>query len=338
MAFFSLQGLGNSIINFPLLNCLRHFYDIQVICFNNGSSAFFSAYHPNVRGMRSRFQLLRTTWGTNTDASFAAYPTWRRELSSTLFSPVKTKILMRPRDNYWARLFWDFSADPDPDLHDLENNLNLLRSIPGIEESDVAAALNIRDAFQMPPTSIQGPRILGVHPTASSPVKYYPLAFWTALLNLLEKDFDLVEIFCGRSSSEVAFCQSILASLGSSQASRTKIFSGLDFTTLARKIDSSTYFIGSDSALMHLAALMDKKVLGLWSFANFHLIYPYGNQSQVYVPKETLTASTHEYPRRIPAYMKRASSEKVSSIVRDIVRHDFALKPLNKKEIRFYEF
>lgn len=338
MVFYSLQGLGNSIINFPVLNCLRQHYDVRAVAFKNGSSAFFRAFHSRVSEIESRFDLLAVAYSSSESNSFASYPTWRRELSSTLLSHAKRKFLLRPRKNYWARLLWEFQDNPDPDRHDLENNLTLLRTVPGIQEKDLIAALNLRAAFSLAELPKTQRNKLGLHPTASSTAKFYPLEFWTRLLGLLSQDFEEIEIFCGNNASEREFCERISNSLNDHAFRSTQIFAGLDFKSLVGRIDNCSYFIGSDSALMHLAAMIDRPVLGLWSFANFRLIYPYGNDARVYIPTETISATKHEYPRKAPAYLQRASADTVAKIIQKTLSPDFTIQPAHKKTVGFFEF
>jgi ADP-heptose:LPS heptosyltransferase len=176
-------------------------------------------------------------------------------------------------------------------------------------------------------------RILGIHPTASNPVKYYPLHFWNELLDSCMKDFDQIQIFCGSGQAEIGFCKEIKG-----KRSGISIHAGLEFGKLAEALGATSFFIGSDSSLMHLAAMMGKRVLGLWSFANFNVIFPYGDQVQILVPTETLTSKKHEYPGRPPAYLLRAQASQALKIIHDSAEPNFKISPAFVKPIRFYTF
>ncbi len=338
-AFFSLQGLGNSILNFPILNVLRQHSHVQVVCYHNGSSAFFKAFHSNVTGVRKPLELLQVSHRLRVSDSFATYPTWKREISSTLVVRAKHKFIMRPLRNAGAwRKIGRYSAEPQETKHDLENNIALLSQAIENQPDHWDKALNIRAALHLPEKAVASSKVLAIHPTASTVVKFYPLAFWMELLRTLQSDYEQILLFCGSQRSEVQFCQSIVDSLGSDIKSRIEICSNFSFDQVAKLIDSADQFIGSDSALMHLSALLDKPTVGLWSFANFRAIYPYGNHAKVYLPVETLTAKNHAYPTQAPAYMKRASAQRVVEIIKRNPKPSFEINPLYKKAVSFYEF
>lgn len=338
-AFFSLQGLGNSILNFPILNILRQKHHVQVVCYHNGSSTFFKAFHNNVTGVSKSLELLQIARRLNVSESFATYPTWKREISSTLIVRADQKFIMRPLRNAGAwRKIGRYSAEPESTKHDLENNIALLRKVPGSPADNWEKALNIRTALNLPEKKSGRSKILAVHPTASSVVKFYPLKFWTELLSALQENYEQILLFCGSQKLELQFCQAIVNSLGTDSKTQFKICSNFSFDLVAQLIDSADNFIGSDSALMHLSALLDKPTVGLWSFANFRAIYPYGNHAKVYIPTETLAAKTYEYPAQKPAYLKRASALRIAEIVKSNPKPTYEIQPLYKNAVSFYEF
>jgi len=331
MVFYSLQGLGNSIMNFPIFHRLRECadYDVKVVCFNNGSSAFYKAFRAEVVGVSSRKELLRVARRMEVDASFTCYPTWRRELSASYLTPAGNQFILRPFDNFWARWFWDFQAEADPKFHHVENNLRLLSYVPSVKPTYVS----MMEALDLPEQTPA--RVLGVHPTASSEVKYYPIKFWKELLQKFGGEFSEILLFCGASATEFNFCKSIKNQV---PEAKITIFSGLGFHELAMRIAGCAHFIGSDSALLHLAAMLGRPCLGLWSFANFRVIYPYGDHVQIMIPRETLTAKTFEYPGAPPAYLARASGKQAFDIYTDAPKPNFTIKPKIANPVRFYTF
>lgn len=338
-AFFSLQGLGNSILNFPILNILRQSRDVQVISYHNGSSDFFKSFHEKVTEIRRPVELLCTAYQTRAPESFVTYPTWRRELSSSLLVHADQKFIMRPlRSACGWKGFWRYSADARMDRHDLENNIELMKMVPGTPQENFDLHLNVRSALGLNNNSQNfKSRILAIHPTASTETKFYPLQFWTSLLRSLKSEFGKILLFCGKKQVELDFCQSIVDQL-KHDGFELEICSNLPFDQVVKLIDSADHFIGHDSALMHLSALIDKATVGLWSFANFRVIYPYGNHVQVYLPKETLTAKSHDYPAERPSYLDRASASDVADIINLKKKPAFEISPLYKNAVSFYEF
>jgi len=325
MIFYSLQGLGNSIINFPILSRLRASYAVTVVCFNNGSSKFFKTFHDHVIGVNSRAELVQVARRMKSEASFTCFPTWRRELAASFFCHADKKFILRPHDNPWARGLWRFQETAEPGIHHLENNFNLLKhALPEERFTHPVLKLNVANLGNL--------RVLGIHPTASSPSKYYPLVFWQELIGAVAKDYDRIELYCGTSPTEIEYCEKIKGT------SSLTVHVGLDFATLASHISSTSLFIGSDSALLHLAAMMGKRSVGLWSFANFRVIYPYGGHVQVLLPTETLAAKSFEYPSQAPPYLLRASAAHAVQVINNQVQPSFTISPRYTDPIQFYAY
>ncbi len=336
ITFYSLQGLGNSIINFPVLNQLRRHHEVQTIAFRNGSSAFFRAFHPNVVEVKTNVELFKAARKAKTDASFSCYPTWRREFWSAFFSRSKNKYLLRPPETNWHNGLLKYTGRPNADVHHIENNFALLRGVPGFEHLDPEATFDLRVAFKL--TATEKSRVLGIHPTASSIVKYYSFDFWTELLISIGEDFEQIWIFCGGSPTETSYCEKLLAGLPQDLRAKAVLHQNRPFGELVNLLNSTTYFIGTDSALMHLAAFLDKPLLGLWSFANYRVIYPYGRGASLYVPKETLTSHNFEYSKEPQPYLRRASARTVSRIYRGEQAADFTIPTLWKGNVKAYVY
>jgi ADP-heptose:LPS heptosyltransferase len=197
---------------------------------------------------------------------------------------------------------------------------------------------NACEAFGLPPLQPHAGKTLAIHPTASTVVKYYPLEFWKALVNGLKDDFSKLRVFYGRGAEEAEFVKAIRENLAPSWAGRYELCANLGFKEVAASLQACDYFIGSDSALVHLAALFDKPLLGLRGFGDYRRIYPYGDNSSVYLPREVINTTDSEYPSTVPPYLKRANAESVIEIVRGTRKADFSIQPTLKKEVRFHVF
>lgn len=302
---------------------------MKVVCFDNGSASFYRAFNDDVIGLKSRRELLSMSRGLRADRAFICYPTWKRELSAGFLTRVPQKYLLRP-PSALSRWIWSSQPEADPAAHQLENNVSLMSSL--LKEYPIRIDLDSIFSEESPGS------VLSLHPTASTIHKYYPLSFWTGLLEDLKGDFERVQIFCGRNPEEVEFCRRIMNGVSIAYQNRITLHANVGFSELSKRIKGSSFFIGSDSSLMHLSALFNRPTLGLWSFANHRVIYPYGDRVQVYIPSETLTAKTHEYPDRTPSYMARADHKTVSRIVRDRAEHQFTIQPRYKNPVRFYVY
>jgi ADP-heptose:LPS heptosyltransferase len=334
MLFFSLQGLGDSLLNLPAFLNIRRKFKVEVICFRNGTSAFFQSFHDCTLGLASRAELLKLLPSLSADAIYFSYPTWKKELSAILLTSSPKKYFLRPPGLY-ASWLWPKVASGDTSLHFLENNLLLAQSICGGDD----ASLDLIGAFGLQSSSTSEGRTLCIHPTASSVYKYYPLSFWKELLNELASKFDQISVFCGANAVETGFCQDIKDVVGDRVGKKMTTFVGLPFDQLIQHLYCGSYFIGSDSSLMHLSALLDRPTLGLWSFANHREMYPYGQSSLVYMPQETLSAFHHGYPNAVPSYMKRASGQAVAAITQGLEKASFTIMPRFKNQaVQFFTY
>ena len=296
MILHSLQGLGNSIINYPILVALRATRPVRVVAFENGSADFFRAFHDDVMGVRTNADLLRLARQTRADEVFTCAPTWRRELAAHCLTRSQVKQV-RAAAGLGSLLTWG-APSARGDVHDLENNLELL----GWSEPRAPSL-----APEVPDLKPDGARRLGVHPTASTELKYYGLPFWREMLNGLQNDFDEVHVFCGSDAREIEYARA----LGGDH-----LHAGLGFGPLTERLAGLNTFVGTDSALMHLSAQLGRPTVGLWSYADYRRIHPYGDAAAVYVPRETVVAKDFRRPAVRPSYLDRARAADVIEIVR----------------------
>jgi ADP-heptose:LPS heptosyltransferase len=311
MLFFTLEGLGDSILNFPIFQRLKRDFQLEVVGFNNGTSQFYASFHQPVRAVQSKAELLRVASSLRADEAFFCYPIWKKEMATVLLSRVKHKRLLRPTTGLGARLLSKNYLPSEPSGHQIDNNFKLLEQIFG----DLSWDFDPYAAFALP-APVRARRSLAVHPTASSVTKQYPLRFWQELLALLSADFEELQIYCGANDQEAHFCRSLIDSLHSAARNQAKLNVGLDFHRLLTSLSQADLFIGNDSSLMHMCAILDRPLVALWSFGDFRLSYPYANQAVVYMPHETFAAQQFEYPKAVPAFMARASAEQVARIAR----------------------
>lgn len=323
--FLSLQGLGNSILNDPIVRVLqKNNWRVAIAAFANGSSRYFRDMGFDVIEF-SDWRQLRGIRKQRYELIFSPFPSWRRELLALISARAAHRAFLFASP-YQALNLFSSEGKLVPGIHDLEQNFRLLQSM---EIHVDAADLTLK---QKPSTSVGK---IALHPTASTPAKYYPLQFWRNLLAKLSDSFKEIDVFSGPDQDENEFCSAILKNFS---PARFHHHSGLDFLTLTKKINEADCFIGTDSALMHLAALLDKNVIALWSFADYRRIYPYGNHAKVYLPKEAKEAKSFAYPSATPIYLARAKADDIMAILSNQMKPNWMIHPTYKDAVRIYEF
>lgn len=301
VTLISLQGLGNSIINFPIYYQIAKSYDVQIVAYRNGSSSFYRELGANVLEISSLKDLFFQSTSIKTDFSFSFYPNWRRELACLNLSHANekfhfsTKPILQP-------FFLGHCLPTNFERHDFENNLEILKVL-GLEYTRSISALSDFINKDNKPLNYAV-----IHPTASTPFKYYPIKFWLEILEYLDSKFDHVYILSGKNAYEQDYVKQL-------QKPNTTLGIGLSFKEIINVIAGSELFVGLDSAMMHLAAILKVKTVGLWSFADIKRIYPYAPDAYLFVPAEILKAKTFKYPAKELPWFKRINSDQVIEIL-----------------------
>jgi ADP-heptose:LPS heptosyltransferase len=318
-----LQGLGNSIINFPIYLAIARHHRTQVITFKNGSASFYKAWGADVSSFGSLKELILKSYSIKCDHLFSFFPNWRRELLANLLirASYKNFFLTKP----WLNIF--FLGHPLPTVfgrHDNENNLEILKKleIAPLSTDEIFATLKIIRSSK---------KYAVVHPTASTIHKYYPEIFWKQLLEGLADEFEEIHIIAGSANIEVEFIQKI-------KQPQHIIHIGKSFVELASLLASCSLFVGLDSSMMHYAAIFDRRIVALWSFANYRRIYPYTSDAAIYLPFEVLDAKDFKYPSYALPYVKRANSGEVLRIIRQEVSPSFVISDQRQNDIKIYQF
>jgi ADP-heptose:LPS heptosyltransferase len=329
LALISLQGLGNSIINLPVYLALRDAYDLELLCWDNGSAALYRSMGANVIAIRGLSSLPGVAFSVHADRAVALYPNWRRELVA--LACVRARHKYAPFDSSYvmSRFFPGRRVPVQADIHDIENNSCLSDELqpPGTTPACPAAGSLYAQSFGRVP-----PRLgwVSLHPTASIPAKSYSIEFWRDLvlgLGISRK----IHLYCGRAEWEVRQCQAIIAAV-SETGPVSHIFLHVNdrVDRLAEAIAGSDLFIGHDSALMHLAALFDVRLVALWSYADYRRIYPYGSRASVYMAREIRQSGS------VP-WRERARASDVLAIVEGKPA-DFRIVPKYKAPVGVHLF
>jgi ADP-heptose:LPS heptosyltransferase len=266
-----LQGLGNSIINFPIYHAMSRFNNVQVITFKNGSSAFYQELGAEVIEISNLRELITKSYKNNSDVGVSLHPNWRRELvslnlikSSSKYHFLSTSAL--------KDMFLGKRLGVDREKHDLENNNEILKEMK-IPESDYLAEFD-KYLFK----KNESEKYIVIHPTASTSLKYYPVGFWQKIIESLSLTYGKIFILSGKGNQEQEYAKQLLVG-------NAVLAIGLPFDKLFQIIGNCDLFLGLDSSMMHLAALLKKRVICLWSYADLRRIYPYSPDVHIYVPK-----------------------------------------------------
>jgi len=310
-AVFALQGLGNSALALPLVCSLLERYDVTVHVKRNGSERLYAELpiDVRVRSYASRAELFRAPLDA-ADCAIAATPTGRSESLGVARTPTHRRLSFR---GHWSLL--NLALARPPAAHDVENNA-ALGERAGVAPTAVDVGPLIRGASHAPDADV-----VALHPTASTRAKYYPEEFWMEIVRALADRGMRISIYAGPAAAERDFAVGVARAGGSGV--RTVL--GAPLGEVAREIASASAFIGSDSALMHLAALSGVRTVGLWSFADVRRVHPYGRDAAVYLPREVLRSRHFDYPDRAPGWLARARADDVLEILDGRRRVDFTL-------------
>lgn len=322
IALIFLQGLGNSIVNFPVYYQLAKKYNVQVITYNNGSSDFFRAMGADTIGCSGKMDILTKSLKCRTHLALSLYPNWKRELLSLKAIRANEKYHFSSKP-WLTPLFTGEMLPSLPRRHDIENNFEVFTrfGLTYDKKLDYASELKL--------VSSANGKYAVVHPTASTQYKYYPAAFWQPIIQNLQERYEKVHIISGRGATELEFCQKI-------KSDKCEYHAGMGFKELSALIANCQFFAGLDSSMMHLAAFFNKPVLSLWSFADFHRVYPYTPDAMIYLPREVIHSKNFIYPDEELFWIKRANPQKVLDIISDKAEPEIIKRDLSGHRLRIF--
>ncbi|MFC1729247.1 glycosyltransferase family 9 protein [candidate division KSB1 bacterium] len=176
----------------------------------------------------------------------------------------------------------------DKKLHDVEQNLNLLRPF-GIDPEGVEKKpyLTIdgdgrkKAEVYSDKHSLKNTFIVGMHPGSSAErgmiLKRWPARYFAELCNWLWDTYDARILLFG-GGEEMPLRDAICDAADSQPICVT----GVDFSTTAALIEKCACFITNDSGLMHVATALDVKTFALFGPSDPGRTAPYGSGHRVF--------------------------------------------------------
>lgn len=329
LAIVGIEGLGNLVSSFPVIFSLSKRYDAELFAMNNGSKEFFGAFDIDLRVKSfDSFRHVLFSGRPKYDLAVALYPNYKGTMLA-LHDIRATRKICVSRKRFWFTWMNTFEHVPWESGHDLDNNAKLL--------SGLADGAN--PEWDMSPFSRDDPGVdaglVVVHPTASKTIKYYPTSFWADVIRGLRSQGRRIKMLCGPSITETDFVKKVLAEVVDPEID---VMVGAPMRDVVETISRSGLFVGCDSALVHIAALFDVKLLVLWTLGAACRIYPYASDSNVYIAKEVVDHDTYmPYPNSVP-WMRRGSPDEVLAILDGTRNHDYTRRTRFRRDVKFYVF
>jgi ADP-heptose:LPS heptosyltransferase len=268
--------IGDVILSLPLVDFIKQKYPSCRITFLLRS--YTSALAINYEGIDEVLELIEENGKPNfwqnvkmlrkkkIDAVIVVYPTFLLSLIIFL-SGIKNRIGTGYR---WYSFFFNkkvYEHRKTAERHELEYNLNLLKQInihQAIDEKSANFHLTISDTVRTKVLSKLTQkgikldrRIIIVHPGSGGSAVDLPINKMIKLMGLLS-ELDCY-IFISGSKSETSLCQQLIVK------ENVINFAGeLELSELVALIDLSIIFIGNSTGPLHIAAALDKYVIGFY--------------------------------------------------------------------------
>lgn len=291
----SLSGIGNYLMQSPTIEALRKAYPkshITLWIAPRGTRTL-AKHNPHVnevieapikKNLMGHLRMIYKLRTTHYNLGIVLSPGQLIKSAAYLFlAGIPQRIGHKyPLFGKEAKLFLTHAIPEDPRLHDIEQNLNLLKTL-GISYSPLPThysltiplsaqkrAEDLISKFQIPTSK----RLVGAHPGSAPNFlwKRWPLKHWVELgERLIKKNYHIL-IFGG--ADEIKLKRKLQARLG-----KYSTIIETDLSTTAAIMQKCESFVSNDSGLMHLAAAAGVKTYGLFGPTDEKQTGPRGEDS-----------------------------------------------------------
>jgi heptosyltransferase II len=292
---FGLVGLGDMIQFSPCLKILREgFSNSQIIMFTNRYAVgalfkkspyldeviYFDFLKANLLGKISFMRSLRRR---HFDISILPFPSYRREfnITSRIVGAIIRYSFKFNKGNLRELSFLNnHRIDADPTLHNVENNLKLMRALgfwtTGEEKYDipVQCSTSFLDSFLRERNINASDLKVGMHPGTDMRGKDRRLdvnKFVEIGDYLFDKYKAKVFVFLGPDEEDLKS-----EFLSSSRKHKPVIVEKMEIEKVAQLISICNIFISSDSGLMHTASAMGVPTVAVFGPTNPLFVRPWG--------------------------------------------------------------
>ena len=296
----SLSGIGNTILATPFMERLRSIVggEIEIVLLNVGlgkmlkDSGLVDGYSIFRKNILANLILLIKLHRKKFDYSFTTFPSNRAGFNVlTFLISAKNKVSHSYKGGFFRLDFLiNKKVKSDPKIHDLEQNLNLLK-ILGVDCAYQVYSLKWNNSKNIKTVNkfiedncLKDKFLIGIHPGGGGfwnkdwqgCKKRWPLEKFAELSQRLIKDKDsCILIFGGAEES------SLKNRLVDYIEDRAKVFivDSQPLESTALLIKRCKLFISNDTGLMHLSAALSVPTLGIFGPSNYVRTAPRGKNS-----------------------------------------------------------
>lgn len=274
---FALQGMGDFIINLPLIkNYSLSEIDLTLVVSNNGSSQISNnilenkyinliIWNEKNTRLRNFINILQELQNYKFNKAFALYPSGRREnLLLYLTRADKKFISLVPHGFFRLFQFLNHQSSFVDDIkkHCIEINSHLL-DIPINKNKEIKKNFNSRDRMK-----------IGFHIGAGNKNREWNEQYFEELIKLI-KEKDNIELFFFGGKNEAK--KTINLSKKFKVEKNLYINSELD--SLIGILSNLDFYIGNDSGFTHLCSFLGIKTITIWAYANFYKTSSYSENN-----------------------------------------------------------
>jgi ADP-heptose:LPS heptosyltransferase len=301
-----VAGIGNALLAVPMVRRIKRHFAASHITILARIDAMGEVFR-NVRevddviitgkGLSGICKNISESRKRNPDVYLVPFPSnrWQYALLA-LTSGARRTVLHSYSVGYWKAMhFIGDRIAAIQGIHDVQQNLNLLRAL-GIE--DVAAeppVFEVRDEDRAAAEDLQAPIVIhaGSAQTVLAQAKRWPVESYGKLIDALAERFDS-QIVLLEGPDERGVANEILPHVRQAQPIVKQLVGPLRET--AAVLQRARLYVGSDSGLAHLAAAVATPAVTIFSAADPDRVCPFGYRHLVVQPPGQ--APTFLYPWR----------------------------------------